>query len=53
VLDLNSGRPQALGMVAAFTLVAALPLTDEIGFALTAAFAFLAWRQMRSQAEAV
>ncbi|WP_339764816.1 TRAP transporter permease [uncultured Hoeflea sp.] len=43
---------RGLGMIAAFTLVAALPLTDEIGFALAALFAFLAWRQMRGQAEA-
>jgi TRAP transporter 4TM/12TM fusion protein len=41
-----------LGMVAAFTLVAALPLTDEIGFALAALFAGLAWRQMRGRAAA-
>nr|WP_231388704.1 TRAP transporter permease [Pseudooceanicola algae] len=42
------GRPlavweRALAMVAAFTLVAALPLTDEIGFALVAAFGILQW----------
>jgi len=42
------GRPlgwplRALGMVAAFTLVAALPVTDEIGLALAAAFAALVW----------
>ncbi|KFE35531.1 TRAP transporter permease [Thioclava atlantica] len=42
------GRPLALwerglGMVAAFTLIAALPLTDEIGFALVAAFAGALW----------
>ena len=43
---------RALGMVAAFTLVAALPLTDEIGFALAALFAGLAWRQMRGRAAA-
>jgi len=43
---------RALGMVAAFTLIASLPLTDEIGFALAALFAFLAWRQMRGQVEA-
>jgi len=43
---------RGLGMIAAFTLVAALPLTDEIGFALAALFAFLAYRQMRGQAEA-
>ncbi|MDP2120893.1 MAG: TRAP transporter permease [Hoeflea sp.] len=38
---------RALAMVAAFTLVAALPVTDEIGFGLSALFAVLAWRQMR------
>ena len=43
---------RGLGMIAAFTLVASLPLTDEIGFALAALFAFLVWRQMRGQAEA-
>ncbi|MDP3315413.1 MAG: TRAP transporter large permease subunit, partial [Devosia sp.] len=43
---------RALGMVAAFTLVAALPLTDEIGFALALLFAGLAWRQMRAHAAA-
>ena len=43
---------RGLGMIAAFTLVASLPLTDEIGFALAAVFVFLAWRQMRGQAEA-
>jgi TRAP transporter 4TM/12TM fusion protein len=42
---------RGLGMIAAFTLVASLPLTDEIGFALAAAFAFLAWRQMRAGVE--
>ena len=44
---------RALGMVAAFTLVAALPVTDEIGFALAALFGFLAWRQMRARELAV
>ncbi|KAA2315065.1 TRAP transporter permease [Pseudooceanicola sediminis] len=34
---------RALAMVAAFTLVAALPITDEIGFALTAVFAVVMW----------
>ena len=34
-----------LAMVAAFTLVAALPLTDEIGFALSVVFALLWWRR--------
>jgi len=42
------GRPLALwerglAMVAAFTLIAALPLTDEIGFALVAGFAAVLW----------
>ena len=36
-----------LAMLAAFTLVAALPMTDEVGFALAAAFAALLWRQNR------
>jgi len=44
---------RGLAMIAAFTLVAALPVTDEIGFALAALFAFLAWRQMRARATAV
>lgn len=39
---------RALAMAAAFTLVASLPLTDEIGFALSAAFVFLAWRDARA-----
>ncbi|MGJ8569998.1 MAG: TRAP transporter permease [Hoeflea sp.] len=43
---------RVLGMIAAFTLVASVPLTDEIGFALTAVFAFLAYRQMRGRTEA-
>ncbi|OWY11861.1 C4-dicarboxylate ABC transporter [Thioclava sp. F34-6] len=42
------GRPlaiweRALAMVAGFTLIAALPLTDEIGFALVAAFGAALW----------
>jgi TRAP-type uncharacterized transport system fused permease subunit len=37
-----------LAMLAAFTLVAALPMTDEVGFALAAAFAALLWRQNRA-----
>ena len=36
-----------LAMAAAFTLVAAYPVTDEIGAALAAAFAILTWRRMR------
>ena len=39
---------RALAMAAAFTLVAALPITDEVGFALAALFAFLAWRKTRA-----
>jgi len=44
---------RGLAMIAAFTLVASVPLTDEIGFALAALFAYLAYRQMRGRAEAV
>jgi TRAP-type uncharacterized transport system fused permease subunit len=32
---------------AAFTLFAALPLTDEIGFALTVVFGIMVWRASR------
>ncbi|THD85840.1 TRAP transporter permease [Aliigemmobacter aestuarii] len=51
------GRPLALwerglAMAAAFTLVAALPLTDEIGFALVAVFAGLMWFTRRKGAVA-
>ncbi|MAY60808.1 MAG: C4-dicarboxylate ABC transporter [Rhizobiales bacterium] len=47
------GRPlgwpmRVLAMVAAFTLIAALPVTDEIGFALFAVFGFLLWRELRT-----
>lgn len=35
---------RALAAAAAITLIAALPLTDEVGFALAAAFALLVWR---------
>jgi TRAP-type uncharacterized transport system fused permease subunit len=35
---------RGLAMVAAFTLVASLPLTDEVGFALAVVFAGLIWR---------
>ena len=38
---------RVLAMVAAFTLIAALPMTDEIGFALTALFAFIVWKRGR------
>jgi TRAP transporter 4TM/12TM fusion protein len=37
-----------LGMAAAFTLVAALPMTDEIGFVLVASFAYIIWRKNKS-----
>jgi TRAP transporter 4TM/12TM fusion protein len=36
-----------LAAAAAFTLVAALPVTDEIGFLLAAIFTFFAWRNFR------
>ncbi len=36
---------RALAMVAAFTLVAALPLTDEVGFGLVVLFVFLLWQR--------
>ena len=46
------GRPlpiwlRLLSAAAAFTLIAALPLTDEIGLALGGLFAFLVWRRNR------
>lgn len=49
------GRPLApwlrlLAIGAAFTLVAALPLTDEIGFALVALFGALVWWRARTAA---
>ena len=49
------GRPlgwplRGLAMVAAFTLIAALPLTDEIGFALALAFGGLVWMGRRAVA---
>ncbi|BCH24985.1 TRAP transporter permease [Mesorhizobium sp. L-8-3] len=39
---------RVLAAAAAFTLLAALPLTDEIGFALAALFALLIWCRARS-----
>ena len=49
------GRPLAvwerlLAMAAAFTLIAALPLTDEVGFALSAVFAARLWLRQRQSA---
>ena len=38
---------RVLAMIAAFMLVVALPITDEIGFALAAAF--LLWHVLRSR----
>jgi TRAP transporter 4TM/12TM fusion protein len=35
---------RVLAICASFSLIAALPITDEIGFALSAIFAFFAWR---------
>ncbi|MDB6181093.1 TRAP transporter permease [Paracoccus fistulariae] len=50
------GRPlaiweRALAMIAAFTLVVAMPMTDQIGFALFAAFAAVLWFR-RTQVQA-
>lgn len=39
---------RALATVASFTMLAALPLTDEIGFALGAVFSVLVWRRARA-----
>ena len=44
------GRPlaiweRAIAVAAAFTRVAALPITDEIGFGLAAVFGLLLWRR--------
>ncbi|WP_027998214.1 TRAP transporter permease [Sinorhizobium arboris] len=41
---------RVLAAAAAFTLLAALPVTDEVGFALSAAFAVLIWRRARHAA---
>jgi TRAP transporter 4TM/12TM fusion protein len=38
---------RVLAAAAAFTLLAALPITDEVGFALSAVFAFVIWRRAR------
>ena len=47
------GRPlwwplRLLAVMSAFMLVAALPITDELGFAMTAVFGFLCWRQLKA-----
>jgi len=39
---------RVLATAASFSTLAALPLTDEIGFALGAAFAVLIWRKARA-----
>ncbi|MGZ9810146.1 TRAP transporter permease [Pseudoroseicyclus sp. H15] len=51
------GRPlgwplRAMAMIAAFTLIASLPLTDEIGFALAAATGAIIWFGGRKRAQA-
>ncbi|OHV72790.1 TRAP transporter permease [Ensifer sp. LCM 4579] len=40
-----------LAAAAAFTLLAALPLTDEIGFALAVLFGLMVWRRARTTGE--
>ncbi len=40
-----------LAVAAAFTLIAAVPLTDEIGFALTVLFGVMHWMRVRTVAE--
>ncbi|KGJ04211.1 TRAP transporter, 4TM/12TM fusion protein [Paracoccus halophilus] len=45
-----AGWERALAVAGAFTLVAAMPLTDEIGFALAIAFAGLLWWRRRQAA---
>lgn len=37
-----------LAVIASFTLIAALPLTDEIGLVLAGLFGYLVWRQSRA-----
>ena len=39
---------RALATAASFSMLAALPLTDEVGFALGAVFALLVWRRARA-----
>ncbi|EYR84051.1 TRAP transporter permease [Shinella sp. 838] len=41
---------RALATAASFSMLAALPVTDEIGFALGAVFAVLIWRRARAAA---
>ncbi|MDO5630264.1 MAG: TRAP transporter permease [Paracoccus sp. (in: a-proteobacteria)] len=41
---------RALAMIAAFTLIAAMAITDEVGFALAAILAVLWWRGLKSRA---
>jgi TRAP transporter 4TM/12TM fusion protein len=43
---------RALGLAAAFTLIAAMPMTDGIGFALTLAFAGWSWLTFRAARQA-
>ncbi len=44
-----AGWERLLAAAAAFTLVVALPITDEVGFALSALVVFLHWRRTRGQ----
>ena len=39
---------RVLAMAASFTLIAALPITDEIGFAMSLVFGFMAWRNAKT-----
>ncbi|KYP12860.1 MAG: C4-dicarboxylate ABC transporter [Limnobacter sp. CACIAM 66H1] len=39
---------RVLAMATSFTLIAALPITDEIGFALSLVFGFMAWRNAKT-----
>jgi TRAP-type uncharacterized transport system fused permease subunit len=43
-----SAMERLLAVAAAFTLVAAVPLTDEAGFALVVVFALIAWRRNKA-----
>lgn len=44
-----AGWERLLAAAAAFTLVVALPITDEVGFALSALVVLLHWRRTRGQ----
>ena len=40
---------RTLATAASFSMLAALPLTDEVGFALGAVFAFIVWRKAKAE----